>query len=87
MGIYQKLNLYPEFSVIYVNPENIILPGMKNGFFGGCCGIYKNKLYITGNLGYLKESKSIRSFIENAGFQIFELYDGPLYDGGSILFI
>ncbi|MCX6231893.1 MAG: hypothetical protein NTZ33_10155 [Bacteroidetes bacterium] len=86
-GIYKTLNLVSGISILYVNPENIILPDFKNGFFGGCCGIYQNKLFIIGNLSYINESKNIRSFIENAGFQIIELYDGPLFDGGSLLFI
>jgi hypothetical protein len=86
-GIYKALNVVSGISVIYVNPENIILPGFKNGFFGGCCGIFQNKLFIIGNLSYVNESKNIRSFIENAGFQIIELYNGPLFDGGSLMFV
>jgi len=87
LGIFKTLNSVSGLSVIYINPENIILPDFKNGFFGGCCGIYQNKLFIIGNLNHISGSKAIRLFIENAGFQIIELYDGPLFDGGSLLFV
>jgi len=87
MGISQKLKLFPELSVFYVNPENIILTGMKNGFFGGCCGIYQNQLFVNGNLDYLNDADKLRTFITQAGFTTIELYDGPLFDCGSILFI
>jgi hypothetical protein len=87
MGIYQKLKLFPELSVIYVNPENIILPGMKNGFIGGCCGVHQDNLFVCGKLDYLKDAEKLRKFIRMAGFNLIELYNGYLYDGGSILFV
>lgn len=73
--------------VLFVNPEEIILPGMKNGFFGGCCGILDNTIFIIGNLDYIEEGKAIRKFIKDLGYKIVELYDGPLFDGGSLFFI
>jgi len=72
--------------VLYVDPEGIILPGFKNGFFGGCCGILDTKLFLIGSLEYLKNGNELRSFLEESGVEIIELYDGPLFDGGSILF-
>lgn len=70
-----------------VNPRGILLPGFINGFFGGCCGIYKKKVYIIGSLKHHSQGDDIRSFIEKAGFEIVELYDGPLFDGGGIFFV
>lgn len=85
-GIYMQLQSNKYFKVLYVNPDKILLTGVNNGFFGGCCGIYQNKLFIIGNLDYLAEGLAIKEFIAKLGLQIVELYDGPLFDGGSILF-
>jgi hypothetical protein len=75
------------FSVLYINPAEIILPGMKNGFFGGCCGIFGNTVFIIGNLDFYKEGKIVRKFIKELGYKIVELYDGPLFDGGGLFII
>jgi hypothetical protein len=72
---------------LLVNPRGILLPGFINGFFGGCCGIYQKKVYITGSLKHHKQGEEIKAFIEKAGFEIVELYDGPLFDGGGIFFV
>jgi len=74
-------------STLFINPEKIILPGMKNGFFGGCCGISGNTVFIIGNLDFIEEGNIVRKFITDLGYEIVELYDGPLFDGGSLVFI
>jgi hypothetical protein len=86
-GIFKQLQSNHDFTVIYSNPDQIILPGMKHGFLGGCCGIYQNYLFVTGKLKFLAEEKAIRFFLDALDMQIIELYDGPLFDGGSIIFI
>ncbi len=86
-GIYKQLQFWEEIKVMYVNPDKIILPGVKNGFFGGCCGIYQHKFFILGSLKYIAEGDAIKDFINSLGMLVIELYDGPLYDGGSIFFI
>lgn len=73
--------------VLFVNPAEIVLSGMKNGFFGGCCGIDGNTVYLIGNLDFIEEGKIIRKFIQNLGYRLVELYEGPLFDGGSLIFI
>jgi len=72
---------------LLVNPRGILLPGFINGFFGGCCGIYQRKVYIIGSLKHHKQGEEISAFIKKAGFEIVELYDGPLFDGGGIFFV
>ena len=72
---------------LYVNPEGIMLEGFKNGFFGGCCGLYMNKLFIIGSLNQYKAGKDVRDYTENRAYEVVDLYDGQLFDGGSILFI
>jgi len=73
--------------VLYINPEKIILPGMKNGFFGGCCGISGNTIFIIGNLDFIEEGKIARKLIADLGYGLIELYDGPLFDGGGLIFL
>ncbi len=86
-GIYNQLRSYNDFTILYVSSDKILLSDAKNGFFGGCCGIYQDKLFVIGNLDYLAEGLSVKEFANKIGLQIIELYDGPLFDGGSILFI
>ncbi len=85
-GINRVLNGF-KLTTFYVEPESIILPGMKHGFFGGACGIYEDKVFIIGNLSNLKNGKELEAYINKLDYQIIELYDGPLFDGGSIFFI
>ena len=84
-GIYKIIK--DKFSTLYVSPEKIILPGFKNGFFGGACGVLDDKLFIIGKLKYHPDGDEIMDFVNSYNLEIVELYDGPLYDGGGILFI
>jgi hypothetical protein len=85
-GIKKALNSH-NLDVLYVSPEGIILPGFPNGFFGGCCGVWEDKLLITGSLNQYAEGEKVWQYSQKAGFQVIELYDGPLFDVGGILFI
>jgi len=71
--------------VLFANPEGIVLEGFKNGFFGGCCGVSGNRVFIAGSLNNFSEGEKVREFLK--GMEIIELYDGPLLDVGSILFL
>lgn len=71
--------------VLYVNPEKILLPGCRHGFFGGCAGIYGNDFFVIGSLNYFDEGDSVKEFISNCGMNLVELYDGPLFDAGSVM--
>ena len=72
---------------LYVSPVGIVLPGVKHGFFGGCCGLMGRTLFICGSLKFVEEADEIRAFVATAGYSITELYNGPLWDGGGILFV
>ncbi|MCF8235402.1 MAG: hypothetical protein K9G67_10205 [Bacteroidales bacterium] len=85
-GIHKTILRYG-LDVLCVTPDEIILPGQKHGFIGGCCGVEENKLFVTGSLHHFSEGDKIRKFVSEAGFQIIELYDGPLFDGGGLLFV
>jgi len=73
--------------VLYVNPQGIILPGFNNGFFGGTAGVLNNQIFIAGSLNHYNEGEKVRAFLEQGGFEIIELYNDPLFDTGSILFV
>ncbi len=73
--------------VFYTDPKGIQLPGFKNGFIGGCVGVLENQFFIIGSLKYYPKGEQLQKFIEQLGYEIIELYDGPLFDGGSILFL
>lgn len=85
-GIYKTLNK-PGFRVMLVSAKNIILHGHKNGFFGGACGVAGNTVFITGNLNHFPDGEKVKQFILKMGYDIVELYDGPLFDCGSLLFL
>ncbi len=85
-GIYKTLLRY-DFEVLLVDPSEIQLPGQKHGFIGGTCGIHDKKLFLIGSLLQFKDGNITRHFIEKAGLEIIELYNGPLFDGGSLMFL
>ena len=85
-GISRVLDRY-ELNNLYVDPSDILLPGMKHGFFGGACGIFENSVFILGTLDKFKDGIKVRNYLEVLHYKIIELYDGPLFDGGSIIFI
>jgi hypothetical protein len=85
-GIYKTL-ISLRFECLLVSAKDIILPGQRYGFIGGACGILEDRLFVIGNLKHHKDGEIIRKFAGLQGYSIIELYDGPLFDGGSIIFI
>lgn len=85
-GIARVLQGFDKHCLL-ISPEGILLEGFRNGFWGGCCGIYHNKLFILGSLDHHPQKQDIESFTRECGHYIIELYNGPLFDGGSIIFI
>ena len=85
-GIHRTL-IEQEYNSLYVIPNDILLNGHKYGFFGGVCGVYENKIFILGSFNYFSEGEKVKLFTNKLGYEIIELYDGPLFDGGSIFFI
>jgi hypothetical protein len=83
----EKTLLQKNIPAYYVDPQGIVLHGFNNGFFGGCCGIHENKLFICGSLKHLKKGINIRKLADDENFDIIELYPGPLMDVGGIFFI
>ncbi len=85
-GIFKVIQRYAN-SVLFVSPEGILLEGFRHGFFGGCCGVLEDKVFILGSLKRYPEGEKVRTFLTGLGYEIIELYDGPLFDGGGVLFI
>ena len=85
-GIYKTL-IKENLNVLFVSPIGILLKGFKNGFFGGACGVYENKVFILGSLKYFPEGEKVKAFLKELNYEIIELYDGPLIDGGNLIFI
>jgi hypothetical protein len=83
-GILKQLEKN-NLDVLFVNPEGIKLESFSHGFFGGCCGVRGNKVFIMGNLNHFPQGDKVRDYL--ADMEIIELYDGPLLDVGSIIFV
>jgi len=84
-GIYKTL-LQQDIDVHYFSPQGILLPGFQHGLLGGCCGVFENRIFIIGQLAAYPEGKRLSSLLTGWGYEIVELYEGPLFDGGSLLF-
>ena len=85
-GIFAVLT-HEGFEVLYVNPDGILLEGFSNGFIGGVCGVSDNNVFIAGSLSFFPEGQKIKDFLSRHSLNIIELYDGHLFDSGSIIFI
>lgn len=85
-GIEKHLKKH-NIECLHIAPDEIQLSGFSNGFFGGACGYYKNHIFLNGKLKYLKSGSNIKAFLESKDIDLVELYDGPVTDIGSILFI
>jgi hypothetical protein len=89
-GIFKVLKgLHPSgwSPVLAVSPDGILLETFPHGFFGGCCGVMEDKVFVNGSLSYFKDGDMVRDYLGKLGYEIIELYDGPLLDCGSILFV
>jgi hypothetical protein len=82
---HSTFNFQPS-TFLYVSPEDITLEGFPNGFFGGCCGVWEDKVFINGSLELYPEGEKVREFLADLGYEIVELGEGKLMDVGSILF-
>lgn len=85
-GIHKTL-IQLVYAALKVSVNGIILRGHPHGFFGGACGVSGNKMFILGSLNYYCDKKKVELFARLMNFEIVELYDGQLFDGGSIFFL
>jgi len=85
-GIFKQLQK-KHLDVHYFSPTGILLPCFGHGFLGGCLGIFENMVFVTGSFFRFPEGEKLSTLLESRHYKIVELYDGPLYDGGSLFFI
>ncbi|HDO28010.1 MAG TPA: hypothetical protein ENH02_07830 [Bacteroidetes bacterium] len=83
-GIEKALKKH-NLEVLYVDPKGILLPGFDHGFIGGTCGVFDDNIFFTGSLNRFPEGEKVRDFLDD--HNIIEVYDGPLFDGGSLIFV
>jgi hypothetical protein len=74
-------------TVLKVTPDGIMLPGFKHGFIGGAAGILEDTVFFVGRLDQFSDGGAIRQFLEEHGQSFVELYEGPLFDIGSLFFL
>ena len=84
-GVKRTLERFDK-NVLYVNPEEIILPGKNHGFIGGCSGVNDGKVFFIGSLSHIQDGEKVKQFINESGLEVVELHDGPMFDGGSLVF-
>jgi hypothetical protein len=86
LGIHKAMN-DNGCKVLYISPDSVLLSGFDYGFFGGASGVYENKVFIIGSLQHYHDGEKVRNFLSELQYEIIELYDEPLFDGGSVLFL
>jgi len=84
--IYYKSSTH-NIDVLKISKGTVKLNGFDYGFFGGATGLYKNILFINGELKTHTDCILIEQFCKKHNVDIIELKKGNLYDIGSILFI
>jgi len=85
-GIEKALKAHNK-EVFFVCPSTITLPSHKHGFIGGCSGIWQSKWVVTGSLRHLPQGDALKAELAHRGIDCVELFEGNLFDGGSILFL
>ncbi len=83
----EKVLLKKGLSCFYFDPEEISIVDHKNGFIGGSVGIWGKKIFFNGNVELHADGKRLREYLLYHGFDIVNLSDEFLYDGGCIFFI
>jgi len=85
-GIYKSLATHFQ-EVLLIKRGDIHLDHHSYGFFGGCCGLIGNTLYINGDLTNHTDHKAIMDFCIKSNIQIIDTPGKPLKDTGGILIL
>jgi len=83
----EKMLLQKGLSCFYFNPEEIIIQDHKNGFIGGSVGIWGKRIFFNGSIELHADGQRLKEHLLNLGFDIINLSDEYLYDGGCIFFV
>lgn len=71
---------------LYVTPKGVALPFFPHGFIGGAAGVVGRRVFFIGRLSAHEDGARIRSFCMEEGYEVVDLGNTPLFDGGSIFF-
>ena len=74
-------------SCFYFNPEEITIQDHNNGFIGGAVGILDKRIFFNGNVELHADGQKLKEYLLNLDFDIINLSDVSLYDGGCIFFV
>ena len=74
-------------SCFYFNPEEITIRDHDNGFIGGAVGIRDKRIFFNGNVELHADGQRLKEHLLNLGFEIVNLSDEYLYDGGCMFFV
>ncbi len=85
-GIYKKVSEY-EIDALKIDKGSVKLIDFEYGFFGGATGLYKNTLYLNGQIESHCNCNKIVDFCKLHNVDIKELNTERLTDIGSIIFI
>ncbi|MBN1501461.1 MAG: hypothetical protein JW982_14970 [Spirochaetes bacterium] len=83
-GIYEA-SVSAGIDSLLISSGNINLPGYKYGFIGGCSGISKNTVYLSGTLENHPDSEKIISFFKKNSLALKYLSDDTITDYGSFI--
>lgn len=85
-GGIQKAAEENGFTVLYISPGGVLLPGFSYGFLGGATGkLSADTVYITGGLSAHKDRKKILTFFAERSIKIREGSIPNPMDIGSVL--
>ena len=87
-GIANKVECFGIKAKVIPEYGCISLPPYKNGFIGGCCGIYGNDIYFIGNAKALPCYEELKNDADALGYNIISLDPDSeaLLDLGGIIF-
>ncbi len=80
-GIYKAL-LKSGIKTLKIPVGSVRLCGFQNGFIGGACGSYKNKILFCGEM----KNDALAAFLKESKLKPISLDRGKLTDYGSILY-
>ncbi len=83
----EKALLKRKLSCFYFSPDEIDIHDHRHGFIGGSIGILGKRIFFNGNVDLHADGHRLREYISGLDFEIVNLSDKFLYDGGCILFV
>ncbi len=83
----EKVLLLMGLSCFYFSPEEITIRDHNNGFIGGAIGIWGKRIFFNGDVKLHADGQRLREYLTGLDFDIVNLSDEHLYDGGCIFFV